>query len=109
MRYHCMYSRVDVRPTRMSSFHTGLGKLEHYPGDAFVHELTAKCLEHGLQAFASIGLSGLIGVSTTTAWRLWAAGELSCLLAEYAWRLCRGTLASDISQTRPFCGASSRP
>jgi hypothetical protein len=67
MHDDCMYSRVDVRPTRMSPFPTGLGKLEHYPGDAFVHELTAKCLQHGVRAFAPMELSGLIGVSGTTA------------------------------------------
>jgi hypothetical protein len=43
--------------------HSGLGKLEQYPGDTFVHDLTAKCLQHGLQAFGPSELSGLIGVS----------------------------------------------
>jgi hypothetical protein len=81
MHDDCMYSRVDVRPNRMSSFNTGLGKLEHFPGDAFVHELTAKCLEHGLQAFAPMELSGLIGVSGMAAWRLWVAGERISLWA----------------------------
>jgi hypothetical protein len=46
-----------------SCLHSGLGQLEHYPGGTFVYELTAKCSEHGLQAFGPVDLSGLMGVS----------------------------------------------
>jgi hypothetical protein len=55
---------VGVRTYPLSFLlHSGLGKLEQYPGDAFVHDLTAKCLQHDLQAFGILALSGLIGVS----------------------------------------------
>jgi hypothetical protein len=91
-----------------SCLHSGLGQLEHYPGGSFVRELTAKCLQHGLQAFGPLELSGLIGVSAAAYHHHQSVGRGAAahLLTGHP---CRGTLTSGISQTRRSCGASSRP
>jgi hypothetical protein len=94
-----------------SDLHSGLGQLSYYPGDAFVCALTAKCSEHGLQAFKLLELSGLIGVSGAALQLILSVDCMTAahLLAGRAWSACRGTLTSGISQTRRSCGASSKP